>query len=93
METEPDTVEPAVGEVIVTVPLGVGVAPGVGVKVGLGVGIGTPFRTFIVIVEDARSTLLLLYAFIETLCSPLATLAEFQTWVYGGEEAIQPLST
>jgi len=79
METEPDTVEPAVGEVTVTVPLGVGVAPGVGVKVGLGVGIGTPFRTFIVIVEDAISTLLLLYAFIETLCSPLAMLAEFQT--------------
>jgi hypothetical protein len=79
METEPDTVEPAVGEVIVTIPLGVGVPPGVGVTVGLGVGIGTPFRTFIVIVEDARSTLLLLYAFIETLCSPLAMLAEFQT--------------
>jgi len=71
----------------------VGVAPGVGVKVGLGVGIGTPFRTFIVIVEDCNKHLTATVHIYETLCSPLAMLAEFQTWVYGGEEAIQPLST
>jgi hypothetical protein len=101
IKTEPETVEPTVGDSSVTAAMGVGVGEGagVGVLVGdgvgveVGVGVGAPLITFIVIVEDAISTLLLLYAFIESLCSPLATVAEFQGCVYGGEEAIQPLST
>ena len=89
--TEPETVAPLTGDMIVAIGVGVEVGKGVGVEYG--VGDGTPLITFTVMVEDPIRAVLLLYAFTEILCSPLATFSEFQICVYGGEEAIQLLST
>jgi hypothetical protein len=50
IDTVPETVEPLVGDVIVTCPVGVGVPTGVGVRVGAGVevllGVGDGVRFF-----------------------------------------------
>jgi hypothetical protein len=50
--TDPDTVDPAAGETIVSGPgvgvaVGVGVGVGVAVGVGVGVGLGVPLLTII----------------------------------------------
>jgi hypothetical protein len=96
MLTVPETEAPFVGEVIVTAPLGVGVAVGVedalddGVDVGVGVCVGVavapPFWTVTVTEEVPITVLLELYALAEIVWLPFGTVVESQLKVNGGDD-------
>ena len=71
----------------VALPLGAGVGE------GAGVGVAEPFLTFTFMAAVAINPLLSLYPLTVMVCSPFATLAEFQEKVNGGEDATQVPST